>query len=166
MQHPLQPRPERRNEHSASRARRARVRLHQQWQAILRMHYSNEVTTRLAWDSLTLFRDFYDLVGMPSGYTKTGYFVIVGPEDREAMEGNVAMQRSVGVDTSLVTAEDVREIAPMVQTLTVNRSHTNRTRATPTPTLSRPATQTQHETGAPALWQVLPQQVSRSPETA
>ena len=27
-------------------------------QAILRMHYSNEVTTRLAWDSLAIFRDF------------------------------------------------------------------------------------------------------------
>ena len=86
-------------------------------QAILRMHYSNEVTTRLAWDSLAIFRDFDELVGgIPSGYTRTGYFVIVGPEDREAMEGNVAMQRSVGVDTSLVTAEDVREIAPMVAT--------------------------------------------------
>ena len=85
-------------------------------QAILRMHYSNEVTTRLAWDSLAIFRDFDELVGIPSGYTKTGYFVIVGPEDREAMEGNVSMQRSVGVDTSLVTAEDVREIAPMVET--------------------------------------------------
>ena len=85
-------------------------------QAILRMHYSNEVTTRLAWDSLAVFRDFEEMVGIPSGYTRTGYFVIVGPEDREAMEGNVAMQRSVGVDTSLVTAEDVREIAPMVET--------------------------------------------------
>ena len=85
-------------------------------QAILRMHYSNEVTTRLAWDSLAVFRDFEEMVGIPSGYTKTGYFVIVGPEDREAMEGNVAMQRSVGVDTSPVTAEDVREIAPMVAT--------------------------------------------------
>ena len=85
-------------------------------QAILRMHYSNKVTTRLAWDSLSIFRDFEDMVGIPSGYTKTGYFVIVGPEDREAMEANVAMQRSVGVDTSIVTAEDVREIAPMIAT--------------------------------------------------
>ena len=84
-------------------------------QAILRMHYSNEVTTRLSWDSLAIFKDFHEIVGIPSGYTKTGYFIIVGPEDREAMEGNVAMQRSVGVDTSVVTAEDVREIAPMVE---------------------------------------------------
>ncbi len=85
-------------------------------QAILRMHYSNEVTTRLAWDSLSIFRDFHEITGMPSGYTKTGYFVIVGPEDREAMLENVSMQRASGVDTSVVTAEDVREIAPMVRT--------------------------------------------------
>ncbi len=85
-------------------------------QAILRMHYSNEVTTRLAWESLAIFRDFHKIVGMPSGYTKTGYFVIVGPEDRAAMLENVSMQRSVGVDTSVVTAEDVQEIAPMVRT--------------------------------------------------
>ena len=85
-------------------------------QAILRMHYSNEVTTRLAWDSLSIFRDFHEITGMPSGYTKTGYFVIVGPEDRDAMLENVAMQRAVGVDTSIVTVEDVEEIAPMVRT--------------------------------------------------
>ena len=85
-------------------------------QAILRMHYSNEVTTKLSWDSLSIFRDFHEITGVPSGYTKTGYFIIVGPEDRRAMEKNVSMQRSVGVDTSVVTAEDVREIAPMVQT--------------------------------------------------
>ena len=85
-------------------------------QAILRMHYSNEVTTRLSWDSLAIFKEFHEITGVPSGYTKTGYFIIVGPEDRRAMEGNVSMQRSVGVDTSVVTAEDVREIAPMVET--------------------------------------------------
>ena len=84
-------------------------------QAILRMHYSNEVTTKLSWDSLRIFRDFQEITGIPSGYTKTGYFIIVGPEDRRAMEENVAMQRSVGVNTSVVTAEDVREIAPMVE---------------------------------------------------
>ena len=85
-------------------------------QAILRMHYSNEVTTRMAWDSLAIFRDFHEITGMPSGYTKTGYFVIVGPEDRAAMQENVTMQRAAGVDTSIVTAEDVQEIAPMVRT--------------------------------------------------
>ncbi len=84
-------------------------------QAILRMHYSNAVTTRLAWDSLAIFRDFEEMTGTPSGYTRTGYFVIVGREDRDALLANVEMQRAQGVDTSIATAEDVREIAPMVE---------------------------------------------------
>ena len=50
-------------------------------QAILRMHYSNEVTTRMAWESLRVFKEFDEIVGGPSGYTPTGYFLIVGDED-------------------------------------------------------------------------------------
>ena len=83
-------------------------------QAILRMHYSNEVTTRMAWESLKVFRDFVGVVGSPSGYVRTGYFLIVGPGDRLALELNVAMQRRAGVSTHVVSAEDVREIAPML----------------------------------------------------
>ena len=82
-------------------------------QAILRMHYSNEVTTRMAWESLGLYRDFEELTGGPSGYIRTGYFLIVDQEDRRALEENVAMQQGVGVETGVVSVEDVREIAPM-----------------------------------------------------
>ena len=41
-------------------------------QAILRMHYSNEVTARMAWQSLEVFRGFEDMVGAPSGFVETG----------------------------------------------------------------------------------------------
>jgi sarcosine oxidase subunit beta len=85
-------------------------------QAILRMHYSNEVTTNLAWKSLELFKNFQELTGTPSGYTKTGYFLIVDQDDRTALEQNVAMQKGIGVDTNIVTEEDVRDIAPMIAT--------------------------------------------------
>jgi len=83
-------------------------------QAILRMHYSNEVTTRLAWESLRLLKDFDQLTGNPSGYVRTGYFLIVGEHDRPALEANVAMQKRVGVDTNVVSASDVSEIAPVL----------------------------------------------------
>ena len=85
-------------------------------QAILRMHYSNEVTTSLAWKSLELFKNFEDMTGTPSGYTQTGYFLIVDQNDRAALEDNVAMQKGLGVDTDIVTVEDVRDIAPMLST--------------------------------------------------
>ena len=83
-------------------------------QAILRMHYSNEVTTRMAWESLKVFKDFEPMIGSPSGYVRTGYFLIVGQENRRALEENVAMQKGVGVNTGVVSEEDVREIAPML----------------------------------------------------
>ena len=83
-------------------------------QAILRMHYSNEVTARLAWESLEVFKNFEELTGMPSGYTRTGYFLFVRNEDRSAMKANIAMQKRLGIATEAVSIEDVREIAPMI----------------------------------------------------
>ncbi len=83
-------------------------------QAILRMHYSNEVTTRMAWESLKVFQQFETLIGSPSGYTRTGYFLIVNADQREAMAANVAMHKGLGVNVDIVSADDVREIAPML----------------------------------------------------
>ena len=75
-------------------------------QAILRMHYSNEVTTRLAWESLRYFRDFDEIVGGPSGYVKTGYLLIATAEDRDALERNVEVQREAGVAAEAISPED------------------------------------------------------------
>jgi len=83
-------------------------------QAILRMHYSNEVTSSLAWQSLEIFKNFEELTGTPSGYTRTGYFLIVGREDREAMYENVAMHQRLGIASEIVSIEDMRELAPML----------------------------------------------------
>ena len=83
-------------------------------QAILRMHYSNEVTSSLAWQSLEIFKNFEELTGTPSGYTRTGYFLIVGREDREAMFENVAMHQRLGIASEIVSIEDMRELASML----------------------------------------------------
>jgi glycine/D-amino acid oxidase-like deaminating enzyme len=68
----------------------------------------------MAWESLKIFRDFEQLTGSPSGYVRTGYFLMVDGEDRLALEENVAMQRRIGIETAVVSAEDVQEIAPML----------------------------------------------------
>ena len=84
-------------------------------QAICRMHYSNPVTASMAWESLKVFTGFDDVVGGSSGFVKTGYLVIVEPVDRPGLERNVAMQQELGISTGLVTAQEVRDIAPMVE---------------------------------------------------
>ncbi len=83
-------------------------------QAICRMHYSNPVTTLMAWESMKIYRSFPEIVGAESGYVTTGYVVVVGPQDREAIAQNVAMQQGLGIDTRIVTPDDVAELAPML----------------------------------------------------
>ena len=83
-------------------------------QAICRMHYSNPVTVQMAWESLGIFTHFDEVVGGESGFVETGYLVVVHDEDRPGLERNVAMGYSLGIDTMLVTAADLRDLAPMV----------------------------------------------------
>ena len=83
-------------------------------QAICRMHYSNPVTAKMAWKSLSIFTHFNEMVGGESGFVETGYLVVVNAEERTALERNVAMQIGLGIDTMQITASDLRDIAPMV----------------------------------------------------
>ncbi len=83
-------------------------------QAICRMHYSNPVTSSLAWESLKVFTSFEDAVGGTSGFVQTGYLVVVDAADRPGLERNVAMQQELGIDTRVISAADAAELAPMI----------------------------------------------------
>ncbi|NQW21895.1 MAG: FAD-binding oxidoreductase [SAR202 cluster bacterium] len=83
-------------------------------QTICRMHYSNPVTATMAWESLGIFVHFGEVVGGESGFVETGYLVVVNEEDRNGLERNVGMQYDLGIDTMQITADDLRDIAPMV----------------------------------------------------
>jgi sarcosine oxidase subunit beta len=83
-------------------------------QAILRMHYSNPITAGMAWKSLEVFQNFPSVVGQPAGYVRTGYFVIVTSEDVKPLKQNVAMQQDLGIDTRLVSRDEVKDLAPML----------------------------------------------------
>lgn len=84
-------------------------------QAICRMHYSNPITAALAWDSIQVYADFDQQVGGRAGFVKTGYLVAVEEVDRPGLELNIAMQQELGINTALITAADLRELAPMLQ---------------------------------------------------
>ena len=83
-------------------------------QAICRMHYSNPVTSSLAWESLKVFANFEDAVGGTSGFVQTGYLVVVDAADRPGLERNVAMQQELGIDTRVISTADAAELAPMI----------------------------------------------------
>lgn len=82
--------------------------------AIVRQHYSNEVTARMARWGLDVFRDFGERVGGACGFVNAGFLVLVPAADEEGLRANVALQRNVGVRTEVISPEDVRDLLPGV----------------------------------------------------
>jgi sarcosine oxidase subunit beta len=82
--------------------------------AIVRQHYSNEITARMGHLSLKIFENFGDLIGGGVGFTRTGMVIIVSEADRAALEANVKMQQALGVRTGMVALDDLKEIDPRV----------------------------------------------------
>lgn len=82
--------------------------------AIIRQHYSNPLTTRMAQQSLRVFQQFHDIFGGPPVFTRTGLVIVVRAEDREGLERNLAMQQGLGIDTRMVSAPELSEIDPQV----------------------------------------------------
>jgi glycine/D-amino acid oxidase-like deaminating enzyme len=62
--------------------------------------------------ALEAFERFDEVIGGESGFTRTGYLALVAGDDREALAGNVAMQRSVGVRAQVVGPAEIRELVP------------------------------------------------------
>ncbi len=83
--------------------------------AIIRQHYSNEVTARMALSSLRVFQQFKDQVGGECGFTQTGFIVLTPAKDVDGLRQNVAMQQSLGIRTELLAKEDVLESWPMLE---------------------------------------------------
>ena len=81
---------------------------------IVRQHYSHPVTARIALAALRFFENFEDLVGGDCDFRQTGYIVAAGPDSIDTLETNVALQQSLGINTSVISVEELRELAPGV----------------------------------------------------
>jgi len=79
---------------------------------LIRTHYSFRPEVQLAARSLEIFRNWMEIVGGPGDFRSTGFIRIVGPDETDRLRANVAMQREVGVNTRLVSCDDLREIVP------------------------------------------------------
>jgi sarcosine oxidase subunit beta len=84
--------------------------------SIVRTHYSNALTARMALYSLYVFQNFADAVGGDCGFKNTGFVVMVNERDLEGLKANMTMQRSVGIQTELLAPETLREMVPGIFT--------------------------------------------------
>ena len=84
--------------------------------AIIRQHYSNELTARMAVHSLRVFQDFDAAVGGDCGFQSTGWVALASTRDKAGLESNVAFQLPFGVKTGLLSLDDLREMVPGLDT--------------------------------------------------
>ncbi len=80
--------------------------------AIIRQHYSNELTARMALYSLRVFQNFAEEVGGECGFHQAGFLALVSAKDRAGLEANVALQQRVGIRTELVSAQAAAALMP------------------------------------------------------
>ena len=82
--------------------------------ALVRTHYADRDSARLALTGLRAFEAFEDLYGAPAGFTPTGFAYV--PEPAELQDGTfaarVSMLAALGVETELLDASGLARIDP------------------------------------------------------
>ncbi len=80
--------------------------------ALVRMHYTFAPEAKLAWKSHRYFQNWNEMVGGRCDFVQTGFAVVVDERNRERLRANVAMLQGVGVDTEIVTADQLKKLEP------------------------------------------------------
>jgi glycine/D-amino acid oxidase-like deaminating enzyme len=82
---------------------------------MVRCHYSNEVTARLAMRGAEIIRSWDEEVGEgTSRWTRTGYLLTATERDVDALRSNVVRLRGCGLETSLLELEEIHAIEPLL----------------------------------------------------
>jgi sarcosine oxidase, subunit beta len=82
--------------------------------AILRQHYSNQLTVAMARDGLRAYANFDEWADGPCGFQKVGCLILAAKEDRAALEGNVRLMQEAHCNAELLAPEEIRTVAPML----------------------------------------------------
>jgi sarcosine oxidase, subunit beta len=80
---------------------------------IVRCHYGIPSLAAMAWTGVEFFERAEEILGQDIGFHSTGYVVGVGAGDVAALEANLAMQRSLGIEVDLIGRDEVAEMWPV-----------------------------------------------------
>src|SRR5271166_3815797 len=80
--------------------------------ALVRMHYTFPPEASLALASLAYFTNWKDAVGGDCGFIRSGFAIIVNDANVDALRANVAMLRRLGVDTDVISPEELHRLDP------------------------------------------------------
>jgi len=80
--------------------------------AIIRTHYSTEITARIALKSLHTFAHFADLIGGHAGFVQTGMLIIAPAMHEAVLQQKVDFLSALGINNQLLSVAELRELQP------------------------------------------------------
>jgi sarcosine oxidase subunit beta len=83
--------------------------------SLVRTHYTNEAESRLAHESLKVFRNFREVVGFECGFEPIGFVQIVGRGYEGALRANVDDQERLGIKTAIISTDDLQRMMPGIR---------------------------------------------------
>jgi sarcosine oxidase subunit beta len=82
----------------------------------VRYQFSTEINVKLSLESLPMLERFPEEIGQDIDYRQCGYLLIATQEkDAERFRHNVELQNSLGVETRLLSGDEVRACLPMMR---------------------------------------------------
>jgi glycine/D-amino acid oxidase-like deaminating enzyme len=75
--------------------------------AIVRQHYSNVITARMAHRSLEVWSNFDQIVGGDCGFAIPALFLVF-PTGCRWIKANISMQQAVGINTRFISVEEIK----------------------------------------------------------
>ena len=80
---------------------------------LVRMHYDLAAESELTFKSYKqYFSNWKERVGGDCGFIQTGFMQIAKREHEDKLRGNVANQQRIGINTSVITAAEVKKLFP------------------------------------------------------
>jgi glycine/D-amino acid oxidase-like deaminating enzyme len=85
--------------------------------AILHQGYTDRAMAGMSRDALKVYASMKSTTGRSVGYCKTGVLLLAGPDPEQiaALEREVAMQQSIGINVNLVRGEELHGIMPGIE---------------------------------------------------
>jgi sarcosine oxidase subunit beta len=85
--------------------------------ALVRQHYTNVPEALLTLHSLDTFRNWGDVVGHGDPrFVQPGFLRVVAPDDETRIRANVENLKAAGINTWIVTPDEIAEIEPLLFT--------------------------------------------------
>ncbi|QRO87638.1 NAD(P)/FAD-dependent oxidoreductase [Kytococcus sedentarius] len=83
----------------------------------VRAQFSDAVNIELGMRSLEVFRNFPELFDQDIDLDECGYlFLLEREEDLRTFERNVELQRSMGLESRIISVEEAKELSPLIST--------------------------------------------------